>query len=453
LKTVAELRTSNVDKNSSEDEQPVRLCNYTDVYYSSEIRDASGFMKATATPDEIRRFRLRRGDVLITKDSETAGDIAVPAHVARDFDDVLCGYHLAILRPRRELVGKFLYYAILTNRVRDQFTLGAKGITRFGLSQSAIKNVVVPVPDVDTQTAIACFLDRETARIDTLIEKKRRLLDLLEEKRTALITRAVMRGLDPDVPVKESGVEWIGQIPEHWEVRQARYLCARSRPIIYGIVLPGPDVPDGVPLIKGGDVDRCELHPDKLSRTAFEIEARHTRSRVAAGDVVYSIRGSFGEAAIVPQGLEGANLTQDAARLSPRRSVNAEWLSAALTSAPLKAIAEAGALGATIKGVNIRDLRRLPVPTPPPEEQARVARFLRDADARFNRTDHRIRRAITLLEEYRTAVISAAVSGKIRIGESRSHDRGSTMLPSDRVHSATGLGCEISRPSFFMNHI
>ena len=99
LKTVADLRTSNVDKNSYADEQPVRLCNYTDVYYSSQIDDPSGFMKATATPEEIRRFRLRQGDVLITKDSESADDIAVPAHVARDFEDVVCGYHLAIL-PR-----------------------------------------------------------------------------------------------------------------------------------------------------------------------------------------------------------------------------------------------------------------------------------------------------------------------------------------------------------------
>ena len=130
LRTLAELRTSNVDKNSSDDEHPVRLCNYTDVYYSSEIIDASEFMTATATPNEIHRFRLRGGDVLITKDSETRDDIAVPAHVTRDFDDVLCGYHLAILRPGDDLHGKYLYYALLSRRVRDQFSLGANGITR-----------------------------------------------------------------------------------------------------------------------------------------------------------------------------------------------------------------------------------------------------------------------------------------------------------------------------------
>src|SRR5690625_802637 len=165
LKTVFDLRTINVDKKSSADEQPVLLGNYTDVYFSIEFVDLSGFMRSTVTQEEIRRFRLQRVDFIMRKDSESADDIAVPAHVARDFDDVVCGYHLAILRPRQELIGKYLYYVLLTDRVRDQFSLGANGITRFGLSQGVINNVIVPVPDIGTQHDIATFLDRETARL------------------------------------------------------------------------------------------------------------------------------------------------------------------------------------------------------------------------------------------------------------------------------------------------
>ena len=105
LRTIADMRVSNVDKHTNDDELPVRLCNYVDVYYNDRITQAIPFMAATASPDEVERFRLQRGDVLITKDSETWDDIAVPALVVDAADDLLCGYHLAILRPKESLLG------------------------------------------------------------------------------------------------------------------------------------------------------------------------------------------------------------------------------------------------------------------------------------------------------------------------------------------------------------
>lgn len=324
----------------------------------------------------------------------------------------LLNQRLACVRPKG-VTGDFLRYVL-------PFPLKVIQDTKFSttvkhLSISEIRAIRIPLPPLPTQRAIASFLDCETEKIDTLIEKKWKLLILLEEKRTALIAWTVTRGLDPDVPMKASGLEWLGKIPEHWAVRQARHLCPPSRPIIYGIVLPGPDVPEGVPLIKGGDVDRGELSSDTLNRTEYEIDKKHARSRVAAGDIVYSIRGSFGEAAIVPDSLSGANLTQDVARVSSRPSVDQRWLTYALTSAPLRASAEAGALGATIKGVNIRDLRRLRIPTPPTDEQTAIADFLDRENARIDGIKTHVTHAIFLLEEYRTALISAAVTGKVDV--------------------------------------
>jgi len=392
LKTVVDLRTSNVDKKSSPDEQPVLLCNYTDVYYSTEIADPSGFMRATATPEEIRRFRLRRGDVIITKDSESADDIAVPAHVARDFDDVVCGYHLAILRPRQELIGKYLYYVLLTDRVRDQFSLGANGITRFGLSQGVINNVIVPVPDIGTQHDIATFLDRETARIDTLIEKKQQLLDLLEEKRTALITQAVTRGLDPSVPMKDSGVEWIGEIPEHWEAVKLKYLAhLRSGKSITSSKIKEVGT---YPVYGGGG-----LRGYSEGYTHDGEFALIGRQGAHAGNVRYGT-GKFWA-------------SEHAVVVRPKCGVKIRWLGEVLRAMKLKRYAEAAAQ----PGIAVSEVSALLVPHPPPEEQRQIAVEIRKAWVKQEQVSTQVSKALCLLQEYRSSIISAAVTGKIDVTE------------------------------------
>jgi len=227
LKFVSVVRTSNVDKHIIDGETPVGLCNYTDVYYNEKITSALSFMQGSATEDELDRFRLKEGQVLLTKDSESWEDIAVPAYVAETMPAVLCGYHLAIIEPEEnQLDGQFVFWIAQSPVLNDQFKLSAKGVTRFGLSQHALKNASIKVPPLFYQQKTATFLDRKTAEIDTLIDKKRRLLDRLAEKRTALITRAVTKGLDPDVPMKDSGIEWLGEVPEHWEVTSFRWRCS-----------------------------------------------------------------------------------------------------------------------------------------------------------------------------------------------------------------------------------
>jgi type I restriction enzyme, S subunit len=226
LKTAARCWVSNVDKLPSDDELPVRLCNYTDVYYNEHITPDMPLMETTATADEIRRFHLDVGDVVITKDSEEWSDIAVPALVAETADDLVCGYHLGITRPReKELCSKYLLRAFQACAVNQQFQVAATGVTRYGLPKSAIGDAWLPFPPVDEQRAIADFLDRETARLDTLVGKKRELIETLKEKRTAFISRTVTRGLNPTVRLKSSGIEWLGDIPKHWEVMKLRYLA------------------------------------------------------------------------------------------------------------------------------------------------------------------------------------------------------------------------------------
>ena len=225
LRNAAAMRVSNVDKHVKEEEEPVRLCNYVDVYKNDHISQHIDFMRATATPEEIERFRLEEGDVLITKDSEAWDDIGVPALVTEPSDDLISGYHLALLRPfADELTGGYLLRALQSKGLTYQFHVEAKGVTRYGLSHVAVKSVWLPLPPLPEQAAIVRYLDHVDRRVRRLVRAKRKLIALLTEQKQGIIHRAVTRGLDPNVPLKDSGVEWLGEVPEHWEVRRVKTL-------------------------------------------------------------------------------------------------------------------------------------------------------------------------------------------------------------------------------------
>ena len=225
LRSAADYVVSNVDKVPDDNESPVRLCNYTDVYNNEFITLAIGFMEVTASEAEIAKFGLAVDDVIITKDSESWDDIGVPALVRETADNLVCGYHLALLRPfKQKMDGAFLFRCLQAKPVRMQLELAANGVTRFGIPKSEIGTMRVPVPPVAQQRAVADYLDRETARLDALVVAKQQVLRLFAEKRQALITRAVTRGLDASAPLRDSGIPWLGEIPARWHNERARWL-------------------------------------------------------------------------------------------------------------------------------------------------------------------------------------------------------------------------------------
>ncbi|MEZ5326647.1 MAG: restriction endonuclease subunit S [Verrucomicrobiales bacterium] len=166
LKRACQAFPSNVDKKSHDGQEPVVLCNYTDVYYNESIEAGMDFMVATASADQIEKFTLRAGDTIITKDSETADDIAVAAHVPEDLPGVVCGYHLSMIRPLNGTDGAFVKRLFDSTYAKSCFAVRANGLTRVGLGQYALENVELPFPPLPEQTAIAAFLDRETAKIE-----------------------------------------------------------------------------------------------------------------------------------------------------------------------------------------------------------------------------------------------------------------------------------------------
>ena len=184
LKEVAEIIVSPVDKKIVEGEIPVELCNYTDVYYNIRINKSLDFMKATAKQSEIDRFTLQVDDVIITKDSETPEDIAVPALVSEDLNGVVCGYHLAIIRPNQDKVrGAFLNYLFATPKIGYYFFSLANGATRFGLTIGSIEKAQFKLPSLAEQQKIAAVLTNADKEIELL---EQQLADLQQEKKALM---------------------------------------------------------------------------------------------------------------------------------------------------------------------------------------------------------------------------------------------------------------------------
>ena len=413
LKTTASVQLSNVDKHSEEGQVPVKLCNYVDVYYNDLITAELKFMNATATPEQVRRFPLRVGDVLITKDSESWTDIAVPAVVGEDLSDVLCGYHLAHIKPGPDLDGRFLARQFSAIGTRDQFHVAANGITRFGLGGDAIRTGLFPIAPIEEQHAIADFLDRETAKIDGLVVRKERLIELLQEKRTALITRAVTRGLDPNVPMKDSGVEWLGEIPAHWRVGKLKHACER---VFVGIAEAATFayVDEGVPMLRSTDVRANRVRIDEIRCIAVSFADRLASKQLRTDDIVTVRTGNAGVSAVVPSAYDGGQcFTLVVSR--PTRTNDSRYVCYWLNARPGQEQFTVEGVGTAQVNISVPIVQNAVVCMPPPEEQMHIANWIEQEVARWDGLIAKISQALDHLGEFRTALISAAVTGKIDV--------------------------------------
>jgi type I restriction enzyme S subunit len=412
LKHLAAVQFSSVDKHTLEGEEPVRLCNYIDVYYNDFINEDIEFMSATATRNEVARFQLRHGDVLVTKDSETWDDIAVSAYVAEELDGVLCGYHLAHIRTDlRKLLGEYLFRAFSSSGVNDQFRVAANGITRFGLGKYWLDNGLFPIPPLDEQRAIAAFLDRETARIDALIQKKQRQIELLQEKRSALISHAVTKGLDPNAKMKDSGIEWLGDIPEHWEVKRVKNL-GRIR---YGLGEPPEYVDNGLPFIRATDINRGKVNLDAVRKVRSEDVPWSRSPKLHLGEILVVRSGAYtGDSAIITEDAAGCIAGYDMVlTISKAYAPFVAW--ALLSKYMLHGQIYLERMRAAQPHLNAEELGGFVILMPPLLEQRQIAETLTSETDKLDALADKIRSSIEMLREHRTALISAAVTGKIDV--------------------------------------
>lgn len=357
------------------------------------------------------RSTIARGDLVISIGPSFGKVMVVPAGLAGA--NLTQGTaRIAVQHPSN---ARFIFWALRSSTSFQHWESSVGGATFRALNLGPLTATPVPLPDPETQRAIADYLDRETARLDALVTAKERVLRLLAEKRQVIISSVVTRGLDSRANFRDSGIPWLGKIPAHWNVIPLMWLTQPDRPIMYGIVLPGPDVDEGIPILKGGNVRPSRMNLASVARTTPEIEAPYVRARLRANDLVYSIRGSIGDCEIVPGELEGCNITQDVARVAPRSDVDARWLLYTLLCTPIREELAAGSVGATIRGINIFDLKRVRIPTPPPAEQAVLARYLSEALDRVDRLASATEQTVALIKERRAALIAAAVTGQIDV--------------------------------------
>lgn len=413
LRSASSYVVSNVDKVSRDHETPVRLCNYKDVYDSEFITLARPFMQGTASEAEIIKFGVAVGDVIITKDSESWDDIGVPALVRETADDLVCGYHLALLRPFRQMLhGGFLLRCLQARPIRVQLELAARGVTRFGLPKSEIGAMKLPVPPLAQQRVIAEYLDRETARLDALVAAKERLLGLLAEKCGALIGRAVTRGLDARAPLCESRSFWLGETPAHWTQ------CHLKRVLVdvdYGISTT-VDIEGSIAVLRMGDIRDGELD---YSRVGF-VEEVDEALLLQRGDLVFNRTNSLdqiGKVALFRGNAEyPVSFASYLVRFRCGPSVLPEFLNHLLNSSFARAWGRAEARPAIGQSnLNPNRFGYLPVALPPAAEQREIVQYISCAVSSSQSVRVATKKSITLLKERRAALISAAVTGHLDV--------------------------------------
>ena len=428
LRTVAEMRVSNVDKHTKEDEFPVRLCNYVDVYKNDRITQGIPFMSATASRDEIEKFRLNRNDVVITKDSETWDDIGVPALVTEPADDLISGYHLAILRPSADTHGPYLFWALQSKPICYQFHVEAQGVTRYGLARNGIQSVTLPVPPPEEQAAIVRFLDHADEQIRRYIAGKERLITLLEEERQALVHQAVTRGLDSGVKMKDSGVEWLGEVPEHWEIRRLRTVAEMRVSNVDKHTKEG-EIP--VRLCNYTDVYKNAVIDQSLEfmlATAAPEEVE--RFRIKEQDVLITKDSEtwddIGVPSLVKESAENLICGYHLAILRPSAEITGEFLNLALQAKPARIQFSNQARGVTRYGLTHNGILSVIVPLPPSQEQENIVNHLTESMAEMDDINTRSRRQIDLMNEYRTRLIADVVTGQLDVREAAAQLKAAT---------------------------
>lgn len=318
-----------------------------------------------------------------------------------------------VIRTNELAINRYWYYRLQEDSFMDIATAamtGAGGLRR--VPSDVVSNFTAALPSEDEQLNIANFLDHETAKIDTLIEQQQQLIRLLKEKRQAVISHAVTKGLNPNAPMKDSGVEWLGEVPEHWVVKRLKHISPK---IGVGLVInPSTYTKDeGVYFIFGGDVKEYGFDLSNTRHIAPEDSDKLLPSRLNHRDLISVRVGYPGITAVVTEDLEGANCASVIVIRKGR--YNSDWLCASMNSWVGRQQVELVSYGAAQKQFNVADAIDFIFPVPPSEEQNEIASFVEKALDRFDVLSKKADKQIELLQERRTALISATVTGKIDV--------------------------------------
>jgi type I restriction enzyme S subunit len=416
-KPLKALATMNDDvlPETTEPDYEIDYVDIGSVSLESGIEKTETFVFANA-PSRARRKTLD-GDVLV---STVRTYLKAICAIKNPAENLVVSTGFAVVRPRIYLHPSFAQYALQSSGFVNEVIARSTGVSYPAINPSELGRIYLSTPPLSEQSIIATFLDRETAKIDALVEEQRRLIELLKEKRHAVISHAVTKGLNPHAKMKPSGIEWLGDVPAHWDVfplkRDLKFLTSGSR----GWAENYSD--EGDLFIRIGNLtrDSIEIDLSDIQRVVVPPGSEGARTSVQSGDVLFSITAYLGSVAIVPEDIEMAYVSQHVAlarllqnRLSPR------WVGYVTLSNIGKTYLETQGYGGTKIQLSLDDVANLLMTVPPLDEQTTLTNFLDLETSRFDALTGEATRAIDLLQERRTALISAAVTGKIDVrGES-----------------------------------
>lgn len=366
---------------------------------------------AAKTDDGDNRKLVRAGDFVINSRSDRKGSSG-----ASTLDGSVSLIN-TVLAPTDDISVHFAHHLLRSVPFQEEYYRFGKGIVAdlWSTNYSEMRNIALAVPKYEEQQGIAKFLDRETAKIDVLIAEQQTLLALLAEKRQATISRAVTSGLDPGVPMKDSGIAWLGEVPAHWKVVPIKRLIAQGTSISYGIVQPGEPQEDGVPFLQTTNMTDGDFSAEKLQKTTQVIAAQYPRSRLTGGEVLLGIRASIGAAHVAPSWLAGANLSRGIARIQTGSRILPEYLVLFLGTSQVSEYWQLSKQGSTFNEVSIETVRELAISVPTVDEQRAIIAHVDAQSRNFDELLGAAEVAINLLRERRSALIAAAVTGKIDV--------------------------------------
>lgn len=333
--------------------------------------------------------------------------------------DGICSTEFLVLRPAA-ILPSWLQQWLLTDGVTQQIEAGCEGAKMPRADWDHVSSISTPAPTKSEQAAILAVLKRVTTRIDSLITKKTRFIELLKEKSQAMITHAVTKGLDPNVKFKPSGVEWIGEVPEHWKVGRLGDFCLSISTGPFGTALSSSEyVEDGIPVINPSHMNDGVCVPDRKVAVSSETATRLKFWTLTEGDLIVARRGELGRAAIVTSHEVGWICGTGSMRLTPfsDRAVTA-YLYSVLQSGYARAWLDQESVGSTMPNLNESLIARLPIVIPPSvTEQVGLLNRLNELGKRLAQLTQRTQRSIDLLKERRSAFVTAAVTGQIDLRE------------------------------------
>ncbi len=419
LANVGSLMKANGGNKQDDTDSGVPCIRYGDLYttYDLLIRHIGKFISPEAEADYTT---IQYGDILFAASGETFEEIGKSA-VNLTETHACCGGDVIVLRPQRKIDPVFLAYAVGSSSAQAQKSLMGKGFTVIHIYGDQIRNLVIAAPSEQEQKLIRAKIESETTRIDALITKKTRFIELLKEKRLALITHAVTKGLDSNAPMRDSGVEWLGDVPSDWVVGRLRDFCAAISTGPFGTAVGANDyVENGIPVINPSHMEHGCCVPDPTVSVNVATAKRLQFWALRMGDVVAARRGELGRAAVVRSHEVGWICGTGSLRLAPNpERIIADYIYSVLQSSYARAWLAQESVGSTMPNLNEALIGKLPLAIPSTiSEQASLLASLEKTRSRLAALISKTQHSIDLLKERRFALITAAVTGQIDLRES-----------------------------------